>query len=517
MPGRLLFLIFLTSSLGLAAQEITVAPRVQTVFDSLHELSSRQWLQDSLSVLAWGDSVRSGVNGKATSTITALNQKIDSLSRLQLPTGKLQGKIDSINRKKDQLLGEVDNKQEELLGGTKKKLNDWQARIRSKLGLKMNDINSATTDLGGKPVGDLNLPTNNLNLPGNALQDVNLPLKDLNLTAEDLKIPGLEAVDFQNLDLPTDLSGISQSLPFSSIDGLQEWQGKITDITGQVPSLEGIKSNPDKILETAATNIAPINDAQKVLNTNALEQGEYGALIKNVNDEEAMKKVIANEVKKEALNHFAGKEQVLQSAMEQVAKYKKAYSSVNSLSEIRNLPKNSMKGKPFRERFLPGFALQVHTRSYLNFDFNPYAAYRITEKISAGLGWNQRWALDWGNKSWVPDARIFGPRAFGELKLKRGFAIRLEGEAMNTSVPPYYLAPGETRREWSFTTMTGLKKEYRFIKNVKGFTIVQFDLIKLFVPNHRSAYGDVVNARLGFEFPMKKKPIRKVQLKPAIP
>jgi hypothetical protein len=191
--------------------------------------------------------------------------------------------------------------------------------------------------------------------------------------------------------------------------------------------------------------------------------------------------------------------------MEQIAKYKKSYSSVNSLSEIKKLPRNSLKNKPFRERIIPGFALQIHVKNYLNFDVNPYAGYRITKKISAGLGWNQRWAMDWDNKSWVPEGRVFGPRAFGEFKLKRGFTIRIEEEAMNTSVPPYYLSPGENKREWIFTTMTGLKKEYRFIKNVKGFTIVQFDIVKLFVPNKHSAYGDVVNARLGFEFPMKKK------------
>ena len=54
--------------------------------------------------------------------------------------------------------------------------------------------------------------------------------------------------------------------------------------------------------------------------------------------------------------------------------------------------------------------------------------------------------------------------------------------------------------------MTGLKKDYKFFKRVKGFTIVQFDLVRLIKPSHNSPYADVVNTRFGFEFPMKKRP-----------
>lgn len=506
MAKRLLFLFLLITGIWVNAQQDSLLSKSQAIFDSLSELSSRHWLTDSLSVLAWGDSVQNGVARKAAHDIAAINNKIDSLNQLQLPTSKLQSKIDSINQRKDKWISEVNSKRQSLLDGTKKKITDWQSKIKTKLGLNDSDLNSAAADVTGKPIGDLNLPTDQMKV-----QELNLPTKELNLSMDDLKIPGLEAVDFQNLDLPTDLQSLNQSLPFSNIDGLSEWQDKISDVTGNVSGLRDIKTNPDKILENAAGNISQVSDAQKVLNTNALDQSEYGAVLKNANDEEAMKKMLTNQVKKEALNHFAGKEQVLQSAMEQISKYKKSYSSVNSLSEIKKLPKNTMKGKPFRERFIPGFGMQIHVKNYLNFDINPYAAYMISGNISAGVGWNQRFAMDWDNKSWVPDGRVFGPRVFTDYKLKRGFSIRLEGEAMNTSVPPYYLTPGESKREWVFTTMTGLKKDYRFFNRVRGFTLVQFDIIKIFVPNHHSAYGDVVNARFGFEFPLKKKPAKKTE------
>ena len=47
-----------------------------------------------------------------------------------------------------------------------------------------------------------------------------------------------------------------------------------------------------------------------------------------------------------------------------------------------------------------------------------------------------------------------------------------------------------------------MKKEYKFIKNVKGTALV---MVRLFNPDHKSPYADVLNVSFGFEFPMKKK------------
>jgi len=53
------------------------------------------------------------------------------------------------------------------------------------------------------------------------------------------------------------------------------------------------------------------------------------------------------------------------------------------------------------------------------------------------------------------------------------------------------------------------KKEYRLVKNVKGTAFVMFNLYN---PEHKSPYGDVLNTRFGFEFPLKKnlrRPLKK--------
>ena len=129
-------------------------------------------------------------------------------------------------------------------------------------------------------MANLNFPVDKLNLPTANLPNANLPLNDLGLDVGDLKMPSLGSTDFQNLELPTDLKGINQSLPFSKTEGLQEWQGKISSVTDKTSMLKDVKANPDKVIETASSNIGQVGDVQKVLNTNALDQSEYGASLK---------------------------------------------------------------------------------------------------------------------------------------------------------------------------------------------------------------------------------------------
>jgi hypothetical protein len=207
----------------------------------------------------------------------------------------------------------------------------------------------------------------NLNLPAADLPKLDLPA--------DLKIPSLQFGEFQKLNLSPDLSFISEKLSINLPDGLQELKDKI----GQLPDLKGITNNPDKAIENVVSKIDGVSEIKDKLAVDGLKDSELGKAMQSAQNPEALKEVAIEKVKQQAMDHFAGKEQVLQAAMEQVSKYKQKYESVGSLSEIQNLkrPPNAMKGKPFIERVLPGFAIQIHTKTYLNFDVNPYVAIEL--------------------------------------------------------------------------------------------------------------------------------------------
>ena len=232
---------------------------------------------------------------------------------------------------------------------------------------------------------------------------------------------------------------------------------------------------------------------------------EYKGIAEKMQNPDSLKALAEQEIKQVAVDHFAGKEQQLKEAMETMAKYKAKYPNLNSISEITKRPPNEMRGKPLIERIVPGIGLQIQKKGDdLTVDFNPYAGYRFTGRITAGIGWNQRIAYNVDRTNFNPHARIYGPRTFGEFKLWKGFSPCAELEVMNTNVPPLTRTPSLIRRkrEWVWGAFVGMKKEYKFLKNVKGTALV---MMRIFNPDRKSPYADVVNARFGFEFPMKKK------------
>jgi hypothetical protein len=75
---------------------------------------------------------------------------------------------------------------------------------------------------------------------------------------------------------------------------------------------------------------------------------------------------------------------------------------------------------------------------------------------------------------------------------------------MNSNIPPTIqrVLNDTKERDWVKTAFLGIKKDYRFLKNVKGTAFV---MCSIYNDHRKSPYGDVVNSRFGFEFPLKKK------------
>jgi hypothetical protein len=164
-----------------------------------------------------------------------------------------------------------------------------------------------------------------------------------------------------------------------------------------------------------------------------------------------------------------------------------------------------MRGKPFIERMIPGAGIQVQKKGDdIMIDFNPYLGYRFTGRITIGAGWNQRMAYNMDKTKFNPSTRVFGPRAYGQFKVWKGFSPRAELEVMYTNMALLTRTPSldPAKREWVWGAFVGMKKEYKLVKNVKGTASV---MMRLFNQDHRSPYADVLNVRFGFEFPMKNK------------
>ena len=467
--------------------------------DSLEHAIRTRISLDSIHVIAWSDSLRTKVQARFDVDSLNLSHRIDSLRNIDLPTNSLQEKLDSLVAKKDGLLNEVESRKQSLMTKSREPIMTWRDKAREKVGV------TGVADLPNVPGGGVP----DIDIPG--VPDVNVPdLPDVNLNTDQLaelglpEIPALDIEELHSLDLSPELSSINESIrlpEFDQVSDIQEYLGKGNEALSTVSQLQ---TNTDVVVEQSLQKVDGVGEVQEQLQlAEGVHDNEFMEAAEKMKDPEAMKEEVKQKVVKKAVNHFAGREQVLQAAMDKMAKYKAKYESLNSLSEIGKRPPNPMKNKPFIERLVPGVALQILRNDNINLDINPYVGYRISGRFTAGLGWNQRIGYSTKENYFTSPAVVYGPRSFVEAKVWRGFSGRVEVEWMNTVVPPVFkpLTPDITNREWVWSFMAGIKKEYRFIKSVKGTAFIMFNL---YDPKNKSPYGDVLNTRFGFEFPLKK-------------
>lgn len=419
--------------------------------------------------------------GKIETLKSKLMLQQDSLTKIGQPAEQYTGKIDSLNQKIVQLQQKTTEKINSLKSKTTDKIKalNLPPEVRSqtsKLTASMDKLSvpSLDTELNNK----LGLGNLNTALP-------NLPNANMNTS-----IPG---ANLPNASIPALGTGVVQE----NMDQVDEIAGQASGIQSRVKGITDV--SPQKIegaLETQASKL----DEVKAIQGQQMPTGMEGVSAGIPTNADQVKEQLADLAKKEAVNHFAGKEAALQSAMDKVGKFKEKYSSVQSIQDLPKKAPNPLKGKQFVERLVPGITLQFQSFHNFSLDVNLSGGYKFTQRIVAGLGWNQRWAYDGGG--FVPSARIYGVRSYGEFHFKKGFALRADLECMNTQVKPVTQTTETTHREWIWSAFSGIKQEYSITKNFRGN--VQL-LYNLFDPHYKSPYTDRLNYRMGFELTLKKR------------
>jgi hypothetical protein len=221
--------------------------------------------------------------------------------------------------------------------------------------------------------------------------------------------------------------------------------------------------------------------------------------VQRLTDKGAMKELAKEQVQEVLVDHFADSKEVLTSAINEISDLKQKYSSVSSMHDLPKLPGNSMKGKPFTERIVPGLLLQYQKlNDARSIDINPYIGYRLSGKFTAGAGWNQRFIWDRYRISRAALSRVYGPRFYFDTRIGMAFIAHIETEWMNTYVPDRWGGSSDAGGyEWVSSTMIGLKKEYRIYKNLRGTALMQYNLYN---PYYKAPYMDRMSSRVGFEY-----------------
>lgn len=443
--------------------------------------------QEYASLKQTHDSVASA----SSMAVLRASARIDSLATLGLETGHLTKRLDSIMTsgvaRLDSIAGRV---------------GALQARVDEKLRRLdlppqvMEETKSWTSKLG-----QLQQP-----LDMKHLQGVTEKI-DPSLNLPEVGAPSIPDTDLPSLENPISaqaLPGMPEvpDLNFSTgdigelADPLAPIEQQVADV---VPAVPAGAAEVTTVLEERAASLPAATGV-----TEQLDAGEgLNPLIASAGDPEAAKEKLIEDTRKVAVNHFAGKEEELQQAMDKLAALKKKYGSIESVANLPKKVPNPMSSKPFVDRLVPGLALQVGRNVHWLLDVNLYMGYRITTRLTAGLGWNQRVTYSVDANSFSSHSVIYGPRVYGEYGIGKGFSSRLELEYMNTHVPAAFSSNPDNPdgREWVFGAMAGMKKTYTITRRLKGTVLLMYNL---YDPYHRSPYSNRLNGRFGVEWRIQK-------------
>lgn len=414
------------------------------------------------------------------SQINYLNHKKDSLNHLHLPTASVTHKIDSLEKantvKLKELNGKIDKVKKETLSGVSALHLPPEAQ---------NEINALTKSVHGftVPKNFFQLPRMNLNLKG-------------------LGIPGMSGTPFA-IKFPSNLG-----IPTSQIPSLQRLNLNMNQLP-YLSKLEGSLGSELKQLQSAAS--------MQSLEKTALKEVSQNAEVKSLLKEETQVKDLEGQLAKAkdaksaealaekqlapAINHFAGKEKELQSAMGNISKYKQKYSNVKSLTELPKRAPNPLKDKPWIERIVPGLNYFILSKHSTFVDFNPYLGWRFNPRLTASIGWSERVGISHGRVGTNPYDRVYGVRGYISYSWAHGFIFRLSPEIMKAYVPTGGTI--DTKEPTAaFGLFAGIRKDFRIYKSIIGYSEGMYNFTQ---KPRQNIYGDRLSFRLGIEVTLKKR------------
>jgi len=422
------------------------------------------------------------------SVAAQLNARIDSLSTMELPT-------DAYARHLDSLYATFSNRDlaalHKVYGTASDKADARLAHLDSIVTGKRTTLDSLM-HTGGQP------SYMNLSIP-----NAEAITKQLNVIPE---VPTLPTASIPNRSLPT----VNTQIPQAPAITMPGEIGAAQDLAGKAGELSGKVGEAGTVVQDINTgNIGAAAD--KVADQQAQRLAGASGLTDAVSAGEAAKSAVLTkpdlstdaaqaQAKKAFVDHFAGKEALVQKDMESISKVQMKYRTVN---DSRQLPKhvpNAMKGKPFRERLIPGISVQLLTANHASLDIAPSIGYKLSGRLRTGIAAYKRLSYFKQSRS-IRTEDVTGFRLYGELKIKDQLYVHIEPELFRdrrpNTIPPGNDVPGTWQRRLNL----GILKTYTINPRWTGTVMILYDVLDLKnFPNTRGG-----GLRVGVEYKLKNK------------
>jgi hypothetical protein len=487
----------------------------------------------SLDPISRAKSKVDSLNNLAQSKMSFINKKIDSLSRLN-PINQLNAKADSLKQTVEGKLAAIDKKIDDIQNYPQRqlaslqqlateKVNQLKTGVENKietstskvtnlqnnlttgvnelpgtekldLGMNLNDklpdvnktlenlspdlkdltknLPSIKTDI---PELDINLLNSETKLPGTKMEgDLNVPgvkTSDLN-TGKEIKTTG--KLNLQELNVPGNdqLSNITEKL--GEVKAIQTEAGQYVKGAKEIQQ-NGIRNVDTKELEKRAFELSGMEEVDtKMQEFNRLAM-EKEQMLQKYRDkkllEAELKRKMTN-VANEKINAFTP---AVKQAQTELLKVKKLSPMAASLKEAVEKRPNEMKGKPLRERLVPGLAFQVFRGDVFSLDLAPQIGYRFSGRLTAGVGGQYRVSINKKFEYYVQGAGVYGGRAYMDFKAFRSIYLHAEFEALqleDRAIPTGI----EDSKPLVYSSHFGLGKQFNMSKRVSAMMLAFYRL-----------------------------------------
>ncbi len=480
-------------------------------------------------------------NKSVDSTYYALwvQQKLDSLQKLNLPHEVFLHKIDSISKipfdranalhnRGDSIYSYLETKVSKLISRGYEKVDTLYDKItlkkdslEYKLNKKAQKLNKLTVLKGvddklkevGKKVG-FKSPNSEI---GDAMSD---------LAGDKTKLPQLSTKisTKDNAKLNTLKEGIGE------IDQVKEWSDKLNEVKdipneqiAKIKNIEEVEKINNKIGEVKEigeqVNVykkeveqlsenglqdAPKSIENKVGKLEGVQElGNQKAVINNqtdewekLKDEEYAKQKMIEEAKKVTIDYFAQHQDKLKEAQKKLSSLKKKYGSLASVSDTLKKKENPMKEKLLGQRLRVGMGFQLHKSKPFGLDISPNLSYQLTKKFSIGASGTYRTSLDGDEKYFITrENEAYGIRIFTESVLYKGFFGHVEFERLHTTNSKVLIKDASSPQNWNNGLFMGLGRTFNFTKGIRGNVIVLYNFLNDKTNPNRKAW----NIRFGFD------------------
>lgn len=230
--------------------------------------------------------------------------------------------------------------------------------------------------------------------------------------------------------------------------------------------------------------------------TDAADIDRYKNQAQQYTNKDQLKAQGQEQAKQKAVNFFKTHADKLKPAQKEMAKLQQKYRSIANSNELdKAIKRNSLEGKPLRERLFIGGHFNVNSTDPLSLDLSPKLGYKLNKRWVVGIGGTYRKTFSDDSISTnlnMPNDG-YGYSGFTSYDAVRGFFVYGEYERMTKDIAATETTAATT--QWIDGLMLGIGRKFSVHRSVNMQVIAMYNF--LHTPEN-ALYTRPLTVKVGF-------------------